>query len=114
MDINDGHDEASYSGVTGTRAPWKGAEERISQQNLKQFCFEGQPVMCQYLRFRPRSFLKCVLVYGLGEYSRFLLAFIVSGAPYAVPRDARHLFGFPAAQEEGPVLFHRVCGIGCV
>ena len=47
MDINDGHDEASYSGVTGTRAPWKGPEERISLQNLKQFCFEGHPVMCQ-------------------------------------------------------------------
>ena len=39
MDINDGHD--------GTKAPRKWAEERISQQNLKQFYFEGQPVMCQ-------------------------------------------------------------------
>ena len=47
MDINDGRDKASSSGVTGTKAPRKGAEERISQQNLKQFCFEGQPVMCQ-------------------------------------------------------------------
>ena len=47
MDINDGLDKTSYSGVTGTKAPWKGAEETISQQNLKQFCFEGQPVMCQ-------------------------------------------------------------------
>jgi hypothetical protein len=52
MDINDGHDETSYSGVTGTKAPRKGAEERISQQNLKQFCFEGQPVMCQELQNR--------------------------------------------------------------
>ena len=47
MDVNDGHDETTYSGVTGTKAPWKGTEERISQQNLKQFYFEGQPVMCQ-------------------------------------------------------------------
>jgi hypothetical protein len=52
MDINDGHDEASYRGVTGTKTPRKGAEERISQQNLKQFCFEGQPVMCQELQNR--------------------------------------------------------------
>ena len=47
MDINDGLDKTSYSGVTGTKAPWKGAEETISQRNLKQFCFEGQLVMCQ-------------------------------------------------------------------
>ena len=52
MDINDGHDETSYSGVTGTKAPRKGAEETISQQNLKQFCFEGQLVMCQELQKR--------------------------------------------------------------
>ena len=47
MDINDGHDETSSSGGTGTKAPRMWAEERISQQNLKQFCFEGQPVMCK-------------------------------------------------------------------
>ena len=47
MDINDGHDKTSSSGGTGTKAPWKGAEERISLQNLKQFCLEGQPVMCK-------------------------------------------------------------------
>ena len=52
MDINDGLDEASYRGVTGTKTPRKGAEERISQQNLKQFCFEGQSVMCQELQNR--------------------------------------------------------------
>ena len=37
MDINDGHDETSSSGGTGTKAPWKGAEERICQQNLSSF-----------------------------------------------------------------------------
>ena len=47
MDINDGLDKTSYSGVTGRKAPCNGAEERISQQNLMQFCLEGQPVMCQ-------------------------------------------------------------------
>lgn len=46
-DINGGLDKANYSGVIGTEAPLKAVEERISQQNLKQFCFEGQPVMCQ-------------------------------------------------------------------
>ena len=29
MDINDGHDETSYSGVTGTKPPRKWAQERI-------------------------------------------------------------------------------------
>ena len=38
--------------MTGTKAPRKWAEETISLQNLKEFYFEGQPVMCQELQKR--------------------------------------------------------------